>query len=100
VSFNYDQLLDQACASVFGLHLHDMDAYISRPDVHVHKPHGAVNWAQPADWPSGRIGDGKDGARVAMCDDAANVVPRPHDPVIHAPTSPVQQIGPGSAAVT
>ena len=43
VSFNYDLLLYQACASVFGLHLHDMDAYISRPDVHVHKPHGAVN---------------------------------------------------------
>jgi hypothetical protein len=96
ITFNYDLLLDQACHAVFGLRLDSMASYHQRADLHLFKPHGAVNWAQLARWQASRIGDGKDPARIAMCDDAANVNPVPGEFEVRAPTATVQSSGPGN----
>jgi hypothetical protein len=46
VSFNYDTLLDQACADVWGLDVFDLDSYVFRDEVcSLVKPHGSALWA-------------------------------------------------------
>lgn len=50
VTSNYDSLLDDAVLRVFGHDLDDMKTYSSHPRVHVHKPHGSVEWRQAARW--------------------------------------------------
>lgn len=45
VSFNYDTLLDQACADYWGLDLEDLDSYVADDHASLLKPHGSVRWA-------------------------------------------------------
>lgn len=45
VSFNYDTLLDQACADYWGLDLEDLDSYVSDRHASLLKPHGSIRWA-------------------------------------------------------
>lgn len=45
VSFNYDHLLETACAVHFGFDVTKPDAYTSNELVSVLKPHGSVLWA-------------------------------------------------------
>lgn len=45
VNFNYDLILERACADDFGLDPNSLDDYLANPHVSVTKPHGSVNWA-------------------------------------------------------
>jgi hypothetical protein len=45
VNFNYDLILERACADDFGLDPDSLDDYLANPHVSVTKPHGSVNWA-------------------------------------------------------
>lgn len=67
VTFNYDLLLERACEVVLGHRFEGMASYLSRPDLHVFKPHGSVDWARPARWDGSGYGD-QDAARRAVCD--------------------------------
>lgn len=50
VTFNYDRLLEDAAEGVFGHQVRSMESFVSRPDVHIFKPHGSVTWQQAATW--------------------------------------------------
>lgn len=45
ISFNYDTLLDQACANHWGLDIEDPGTYIADDFASLLKPHGSVRWA-------------------------------------------------------
>jgi hypothetical protein len=67
ITFNYDVLLERACRIVFGHRYDNMDAYQAPDGLHVYKPHGSVDWAQAAVWPS-VFYPNDDAARNAICD--------------------------------
>lgn len=46
ITFNYDRLLDEACANTLGMDVQSMDGYIEREDFKLYKVHGSTNWAQ------------------------------------------------------
>jgi hypothetical protein len=46
VTFNYDTLLERACARAVSLYLTTIHSYVSRPDYQIFKPHGSVNWVR------------------------------------------------------
>lgn len=50
VTFNYDTLLEQAIRSVFGHDINDINDYSNHRRVHIHKPHGSVDWRRAAQW--------------------------------------------------
>lgn len=67
ITFNYDVLLERACTIVFGHSYATMDGYQDSELVHVYKPHGSVDWAQPALW-AGPSYSNAENARRAICD--------------------------------
>jgi hypothetical protein len=68
ITFNYDLLLERACTIVYGHQFAGMDSYLSGPGFRLYKPHGSVDWAQPASW-RGSVYSDPDAARRAICDD-------------------------------
>src|ERR1043166_2152936 len=46
VTFNYDTMLEAACADVYGFVPTNIHSYISRNDFQVFKPHGSINWVR------------------------------------------------------
>jgi hypothetical protein len=47
VTFNYDQLLDDACHDILGLDLGTVEGYMSSGGFKLYKVHGSTNWVQP-----------------------------------------------------
>jgi hypothetical protein len=46
VTFNYDTMLEAACADVYGFVPTNIHSYISRKDFQVFKPHGSIDWVR------------------------------------------------------
>lgn len=67
ITFNYDLLLERACTIVYGHAFSALDSYLWGPGFRLYKPHGSVDWAQPAAWAGPAYGD-QDAARRAVCD--------------------------------
>jgi hypothetical protein len=67
ITFNYDLLLERACTIVYGHYFTGMDSYLNGPGFSLYKPHGSVDWAQPAAW-SGSLYSNADMGRRAICD--------------------------------
>lgn len=51
VTFNYDQMIETALQTMFGLKFDSLARYISHPTFRLFKLHGSVQWARIVDYP-------------------------------------------------
>jgi hypothetical protein len=77
VTFNYDTMLEEACAAAltgFGTDLRrqlgkdDFSVYIRSPDFRIYKPHGSVDWVQLLATPAPSDSDNDFDAVIALGD--------------------------------
>jgi hypothetical protein len=81
VSFNYDTLLESACASYWQFDPHDLDSYLADDWVKVVKPHGSIAWVWPATVEGEALSSNQSWERATIVatnrlDDPVRILPR------------------------